>query len=95
MRAPRAIGVLPDVGHRVDVARLERVVEPPVGEQQVVDVTDAWHASQVHVTSRDGVDVAVYDLGGDGPPLLLAHATGFHGLVWDGFADRLTERFHV
>ena len=49
----------------------------------------------MRIPSRDGVDVAVYDLGGDGPPLLLAHATGFHGRVWDGFADRLAERFHV
>ena len=49
----------------------------------------------MRVPSRDGVEIAVHDLGGDGPPILLAHATGFHGLVWDGFADALAERFHV
>ena len=31
------------------------------------------------VPSTDGVEVAVHDLGGDGPPLVLAHATGFCG----------------
>jgi len=49
----------------------------------------------VRVPSRDGVEIAVHDLGGDGPPILLAHATGFHGLVWDGFADRLADHFRV
>jgi len=49
----------------------------------------------VRIRSRDGVVVAVHDLGGDGPPLMLAHATGFHGLAWDGFADRLATTFRV
>ena len=31
------------------------------------------------VRSTDGVEVAVHDLGGDGPPLVLVHATGFCG----------------
>jgi pimeloyl-ACP methyl ester carboxylesterase len=46
------------------------------------------------IRTPDGNDVAVHDLGGDGPPLLLAHATGFHGRVWEPVAERLTERFH-
>lgn len=45
--------------------------------------------------TADGVDVAWYDLGGTGPDLLLAHATGFCGAVWEPAATRLTERFHV
>jgi pimeloyl-ACP methyl ester carboxylesterase len=45
--------------------------------------------------SSDGVPIAVHDLGGDGPPLVLAHATGFHGLVWDRFATLLADWFHV
>lgn len=36
----------------------------------------------MRVATSDGVELAVYDLGGSGPPLLLAHATGFHGRVW-------------
>lgn len=35
------------------------------------------------VDSTDGVAVALHDLGGDGPPLLLAHATGFAGRIWE------------
>jgi pimeloyl-ACP methyl ester carboxylesterase len=43
--------------------------------------------------SSNGVDVATWDLGGDGPPVLMAHATGFHGLVWRPMAAQLRE-FH-
>ncbi len=39
--------------------------------------------------SSDGIDVAAWDLGGDGPPVLLAHATGFHGKVWEPLAAHL------
>lgn len=42
--------------------------------------------------STDGGEVAVYDLGGTGPPLLLAHATGFHAHVWEPLAARLAGR---
>jgi pimeloyl-ACP methyl ester carboxylesterase len=33
--------------------------------------------------------LAVHDWGGDGPPALLAHPTGFHGRVWAPIAERL------
>jgi len=44
------------------------------------------------VTSSDGVDLAVHELGPDaaGQPVLVAHATGFHGRVWAPLARRLT-----
>jgi pimeloyl-ACP methyl ester carboxylesterase len=45
--------------------------------------------------SGDGVRLATYRLGGSGPPLLLAHATGFHAHVWLPFAGALRERFTV
>ena len=44
--------------------------------------------------STDGVKLAVHDLGGDGPPLLMAHATGFCGPVLAPLAAHLTDRFH-
>lgn len=47
------------------------------------------------VESTDGVRIPVHDLGGSGPPLLLCHATGFHGLVWGPFASLLAQRFRV
>lgn len=49
----------------------------------------------MRVPSTDGVELEVHDLGGDGPPLLLCHATGFHGFVWRPFAAHLADRFHV
>ena|SRR5438445_1865154 len=45
------------------------------------------------VTTIDGVDIAVYELGSSGPPLVMAHATGLHGRVWSPVAARLSERF--
>jgi pimeloyl-ACP methyl ester carboxylesterase len=33
--------------------------------------------------------LAVHDWGGEGPPVLLAHATGFHGRIWAPVAARL------
>lgn len=38
--------------------------------------------------------VAVHDLGGDGLPVLAAHATGFHGRVWTPVAQGLADH-HV
>jgi lipase len=35
------------------------------------------------------------DWGGDAPPLVLLHATGFHAHLWDPIARRLAARFHV
>ncbi|MBW3555749.1 MAG: alpha/beta hydrolase [Actinobacteria bacterium] len=43
--------------------------------------------------ASDGTVVAYYDLGGTGPPLLLAHATGFHGRVWAPLVAELSGRF--
>jgi pimeloyl-ACP methyl ester carboxylesterase len=40
------------------------------------------------------VDVAVHDLGGDGPLLLISHATGFHGRCYEPMAHALGDRFH-
>ena len=38
---------------------------------------------------------AVHDLGGDGPPLLLCHATGFHGLVFTPMVPFLAPHFRL
>jgi len=42
-----------------------------------------------HRVGTGPVELVAYDWGGGGPPLLLAHATGFHGLVWAPVAERL------
>ncbi|MEM9564736.1 MAG: alpha/beta hydrolase [Actinomycetota bacterium] len=46
------------------------------------------------VNSTDTVRVAVHDLGGKGPTLLLAHATGFCGRVWEPVVETIGSRFH-
>lgn len=47
------------------------------------------------VSSSDGVEVAVHDLGGDGHPVMICHATGFHGLAYAPFAAALAEHHRV
>lgn len=47
------------------------------------------------VRTRAGLDVAVHDLGGEGPDLLLLHATGFHGRTWLPVGERLRGHFHA
>ena len=44
-------------------------------------------------TTPDGVVLALHDLGGEGPPALLVHATGFHGQVFSPLAHYLGTRF--
>ncbi len=41
--------------------------------------------------STAGVKLALHDLGGSGPALLLAHATGFNGRVYEGLAHYLQD----
>lgn len=43
----------------------------------------------IQVTSTDGVTVVAHDHGGDGPAVVLSHATGFHGRYWDPIVARL------
>lgn len=62
----------------------------PGDDGQLTDHITAAVASPIHrIPSTGGVTVAVHDLGGEGPDVLLAHATGFHGLVWRALAHHL------
>jgi pimeloyl-ACP methyl ester carboxylesterase len=45
------------------------------------------------VTTGDGLTIAVHDLGGTGPPLVMVHAAGLHGLVLAPLARRLAAGF--
>src|SRR5205823_173369 len=47
------------------------------------------------VQGAGGVDIAIYHLGGEGPPVMLLHATGFHGRCFVPMAPALTSRFSV
>lgn len=42
-----------------------------------------------HRIDANGIALVVHDWGGHGPPVLLAHPTGFHGRVWAPVAGRL------
>ncbi len=44
-----------------------------------------------HDLEANGVRLAVHDWGGTGSPVLLAHPTGFHGVVWQPVAERLVD----
>jgi len=50
-----------------------------------------------YIPSREGVQIAVHDLGGSDDPsaplLLFSHATGFHGRVWEPLAAHLENQF--
>ena len=46
------------------------------------------------VASTDGVSLALHDLGGDGPALLLCHPTGFHAMTWAPVAAALAGVAH-
>ncbi len=46
------------------------------------------------VPSTSGVELAVHDLGGHGRPLLVSHATGFHGRCYLPMAAALADRCH-
>jgi pimeloyl-ACP methyl ester carboxylesterase len=60
----------------------------------VAKADPATAKSAVPVISSDDVEVAVHDLGGVGPQLLISHATGFHGRCYLPLADALRDRFH-
>lgn len=47
------------------------------------------------VSGSGGLRLAVHHLGGDGPPLMAVHATGFHGRCWWPLASALIPQFSV
>lgn len=47
----------------------------------------------IQVSSTDGVTVVAHDHGGDGPGVILCHATGFHGRYWDPIVRRLPSAY--
>jgi pimeloyl-ACP methyl ester carboxylesterase len=49
----------------------------------------------MQVQSTDGVTVALHDLGGSGPPLIVCHATGFCAGAYGPLAERLAGERHV
>ena len=50
---------------------------------------------QLRITNVDGLDLALWDWPGADPPLIFAHATGFHGRLWDYIIRRFPGRHCV
>src|SRR4051794_13729017 len=49
-------------------------------------IISSWESSvppELRFVPIDDLRVAVWEWPGEGPPLLFAHATGFHGRCWD------------
>ena len=57
-------------------------------------MSPAPQAPVCQVPSSDGVTLALHDLGGDGPPVLLCHPTGFLGMTWAPLAAELADVAH-
>lgn len=53
----------------------------------------AKDAAAARITTPEGGVLAVHELGGDGRPLVMVHATSLHGLVCQPVADHLRESF--
>ena len=49
----------------------------------------------VRVGGYDGVAINVWDHGGEGPALMLAHCTGTHGRIWDPLVPAFLPHFRV
>lgn len=49
----------------------------------------------MRVQSTDGVTIAVHDLGGEGPPIIVCHATGFCAGAYGPLAEHLAPVRHV
>jgi len=49
--------------------------------------------TRVEFTSTSGVTSVAWDFGGDGPPIVFSHATGFHSRVWDQIIAHLLNDF--
>jgi len=84
------------VGSRVQGDQTIAVVEP-YGEPDAATVRP-FHPSaptRATVPSTDGVELALHQLGGSGPDLIICHATGFHGLAYAPLARALAASFTV
>ena len=69
------------------------------------DETDDTHESGMHpvadrtpesrTVTANGLRLRIHDWGGNGPPAVLFHATGFHGRQWDPIAHELAATHRV
>ena len=69
------------------------------GQAGLAQPLSAWHDASKHqvqfVTVEDGVHLEVLDWGGSGRAVVLLAGLGFTAHVFDGFAEKLTDSYHV
>ena len=53
------------------------------------------HVTRRRVSLPSGIEIALLDWGGSGPPLLMHHANGFCAAIWDATARALRDEFRV
>jgi pimeloyl-ACP methyl ester carboxylesterase len=63
---------------------------PPPALPPHLDLPEVRHL----VPSSGGATAVAYDWGGDGPPLVFAHATGLHSHTWIPTVLKLRDRYH-
>lgn len=51
--------------------------------------------SDLTVTTADAHRIAVRDFGDHGPPVLLLHGAGLNLAMWNGLAERVSQRYHL
>lgn len=51
--------------------------------------------ASIRVTGHAGVGINVWDYGGEGPVLVLAHCTGTHGRIWEPLVPKFLPHFRV
>ena len=56
---------------------------------------DASPHSTSMITTEPGVKLEILDWGGSGPPVVLLSGLGNDAHIFDGFAEKLTSRYHV
>ena len=61
-------------------------------ENRTVELRPAAENPALRIVNVDGLDLAVWEWPGAGPPLIFTHATGFHGRLWDYIIRRLPGR---
>jgi len=59
------------------------------------DSKESLHPTSIQVQGAGGLTINVWDHGGDGPPLILAHCTGTHARIWDPLVEVLQTDFHL
>jgi non-heme chloroperoxidase len=69
------------------------------GQVGLAQQSIAWHDPSKHqvqlITVEDGVRLEVLDWGGSGRAVVLLAGLGFTAHVFDGFAEKLTDSYHV